>query len=509
MTQQKRTPQPEANPSKRLNRQSSEPTTDTEPVSLIAGLLNPSHTPGDQTTPATQAALLTNPHLQTAQRQALATHLGRQQGNRYLKNVIAQTNQQPTIPSAKKADVTPIQPNSVAIQRQDGKAAEDEPEVMGILDGTNIATYQDLYGVYQRLVKNLIKAELKLRREGGRVPSIVRRVIKSGNGYKVTLAKVDGQIDEVTYNEGYQWVGEYGDALDKIEDAKIKQAAENFKKASAACQKALASLTSSMDKIRDAQRTAYQAEQTELGAKILDYAFKANDLAAKLTSAKQATHQANTQLANMMGRKTKCPLPVRFMPAFQAVSRIKQALDLYSAASDLLSEGKTGMSKSMKSIKAVTTIADIGNSLIKASGGLTMALTPLQSEILDQTLKALGKLIKVAQRINRELIERGEYDLVNWELEPGGRALFDFMMRVMAAGSPADIPTPVPSAVSDYFVGNQSDIEEMGARGNEMPTSGILFWEKVDNEKIATWLFNHRENLWAIFYGSAKPNSNT
>lgn len=478
----------------------------------LAGI--PDGTP-DGASPDAQSRLLGDDRFQVAQRRAQAAKIGRQHGNQHLTKVLSRVRGDHWVEGDTEASGLEYEaletepPREVTVQRQPKGTQATPPKVVGIIDGTSIATYRDLHRVYQRLLKNLVKEEIKLRQEGGSVPPMVRQVLKKGIQNRDMLANIsEGEaIDDVTYDEGVGWYDQYRDALDEIEDARIRKSAANIQKAMEGLEKAHEALSGSMDRIRDAQRQAYLAEESDLAAKILDFAFKANDLATKLVTAKQETHRITSELSNLVGQGAKCPLPVKYLSVFRAIDEVKNALALFSAASDLLSEGKTGMSKSIKAVKAMATIAEVSSSLIKATGGLSLALSPLQSEILDQTLKALGHLIDVAKRINRDLIEQGLFDSVNWDLEPGNRPLFDFMMQVMAAGSPGDIPTPVPGAVSDYMVDNKSDIEKAATGGEEMPTSGWWFWEKVDQGAIAEWVFKHRENLWAIFYGSTRPNS--
>lgn len=506
--------------SEKKRRPQVEPVAVAEPSGELAGLAvlpgGPLAAAGDGTIQG-QSARLDDPRLHSAQRQALAAQIGLVQGNGHLRRVIAQAGRRTraagNTKSSPQADISrdSVSPVRGAVQRQPEEGAQNTLTVVGIIDGTAISTYRDLYHVYRRLLKNLIKEKTKLGREGAHTPLKVRAVIRVGTENSNTLANVaEGeQIDEVTYGEGVQWYDQYRDALDKIEDVRIWKSVQNMRKGREASEKALESVKAALEKIRDAQNKAYMAEDTELGAKILDYAFKANGLAESLVTAKQGIHGAESELSNMMGQGLKCPKSVKYLSVFRLVDKASKVYSLYSNSADLLSEGKTGMAKSIKSIKSVVAIAGATSSLIKTSNGLNLALSPLQEAIMEKALQALAKLIEVARHINRDMIERGEYHLVNWELEPGGRPLFDFMMQVMAAGSAADIPVPVPSAVSDYMVGNQSDIEEAAAGGEEMPTSGWLWWEEVDNAAIAKWVFKHRENLWAIFYGSTKPGSNT
>ena len=41
----------------------------------------------------------------------------------------------------------------------------------------------------------------------------------------------------------------------------------------------------------------------------------------------------------------------------------------------------------------------------------------------------------------------------------------------------------------------------------EMPTTGFWLWRKVDQTKISNWVFSNRDSLWAMFYGSTRPNA--
>ena len=108
---------------------------------------------------------------------------------------------------------------------------------------------------------------------------------------------------------------------------------------------------------------------------------------------------------------------------------------------------------------------------------------------------------------NRDYIQAGRPEMVNWSLEPGGRAMFDFMMVVMQAGSAADVPEP-PKAVDAYFVDNEDEFSAgVGKRGGELPTEGALFWEETDKAKIKAWCFRNRKHLWGMLYGAAEiPN---
>jgi hypothetical protein len=42
---------------------------------------------------------------------------------------------------------------------------------------------------------------------------------------------------------------------------------------------------------------------------------------------------------------------------------------------------------------------------------------------------------------------------------------------------------------------------EAGA-GEEVPTEGWWFWRDLSTERARRWLFNNRDRVWGMFYGS-------
>jgi hypothetical protein len=123
------------------------------------------------------------------------------------------------------------------------------------------------------------------------------------------------------------------------------------------------------------------------------------------------------------------------------------------------------------------------------------------------TSACLAMLAKVEDLMskgnNRSWMELGRFDMVNWSLEPGGRPVFDFMFTLMHAESSEQVPIP-PKAVSEYFVDQEDDINKgVGTKGEDLPTEGHWFWRSTDDDRIRSWAFRNRDNLWGMFYGAA------
>jgi hypothetical protein len=156
-------------------------------------------------------------------------------------------------------------------------------------------------------------------------------------------------------------------------------------------------------------------------------------------------------------------------------------------------------------------VSSVGT-LIGASAGVGAMLSFYIGPMTDKCLEALGKLEDVAKSINRDMIEQGLYDKVNWAEEPGqpdARALFNFMLAVRGASDAEGVPLPVPKAVGDYFVDQKGDLQAGvgGDKKDALPTTGWWLWEKLDQKKIAAWVFSHKQALWEMFYGSVVPDS--
>jgi hypothetical protein len=245
-----------------------------------------------------------------------------------------------------------------------------------------------------------------------------------------------------------------------------------------------------------------------------------------LTAARAAAAQAGPNVGPV-NASFELPEASSLAPFLEKVHIAMDALLLVKATAEFLSQGKSDAATAGKKIGAATSggaaatgmasgilgLAGAGASLVTSLNAVALEMNFYIVPVTEACLKALEKLEDVGRDINKDAMERGDYDHVNWELEPGGRAMFDFMRSVMAAGSAEEVPKPVPSTVAKYVVANREEIAK-GAAGNaegenEVPTTGFWFWRKLDEGKIAEWVFTHRSNLWAIFYGSTKPGANT
>lgn len=394
----------------------------------------------------------------------------------------------------------------------------------GILDGVTIRTYADVAAFCRTRAAALAAERDTILGEGVPAPTALRNAQHEGEQL-AAMAKAGGnlEVDDVTFEQTDQWFSTYTGAMSAGEATRAGVAAQKLREVRIVSENAKANNERMAAQVADKQRDAFvKGDETRLSKlwdwstnlydSILDFAPVIEE-ARKMEQSLAAMAQAGPNVGRV-GRVYKLPEASTLLPLVQKVNKAIAVIQLVQASADLVSGGKTTSAKARTAVKSFVAIASSAETLIGMAGPLGLLLNLHIGPMTDACLGALSKLESVARGGNKDLIELGQYDRVNWNLEPGGpgaRPLFDFMLAVMAAQSPESVPTPMPSRVASYFVENRSDIEAGatgGKKGDELPTTGSWFWSEVDQKKIAQWVFNHRRNLWAMFYGSAKPNVN-
>lgn len=396
----------------------------------------------------------------------------------------------------------------------------------GILDGIVIATYADVAAFCKSRATMLAQERAAILGEGVPAPATLFNTQWEGEQLAaMAAAGANGQVDDVTYEQTDTWFLSYLQAMNAGEFARAAVAARRFREIQAAAGQGQAILQETAVRVADRRRDAFRSNDdtlltqlwtwsTNIFDSMLDIKPVIEDAREMEVSLSNAARAAAVQAGPNVGHVSvayKLPEPATVLPLLEKVNLAIAAIQLVQATADLIGGGKTASAKAQTGVKSAVAIASSVETLVGMANGIGIQLNFYIGPMTDACLAALSKLENVARKGNKDLIERGEYDLVNWVLEPGGRPVFDFMLKVMAAGSAEEVPAPVPKEVASYFVENRSDIEvgaAGGKEGEEVPTTGFWFWRKLDQAKIAQWVFKHRQDLWAIFYGSARPDAN-
>ena len=156
---------------------------------------------------------------------------------------------------------------------------------------------------------------------------------------------------------------------------------------------------------------------------------------------------------------------------------------------------------------AATHINDLGT--IFGAGGTLLSLAPHISmygnfylqpmlQIISNQLVHLGELL---HEQNRDAVEF-DPGLGRWGVEPGGRPMYDFMSTVMQAEASSALADP-PTDVATYFFDQRSGFQ--AATGSAVPIQGMYGFRSLDLAAFKTWVFAHRDRVWAALYGSWRP----
>lgn len=401
-----------------------------------------------------------------------------------------------------------------AIQRKPGPAADPTaPAAPFPLGGVTIATYADAAVALRVWCSELDDERKALTQESVAVPVEIEATHKSGLDFVRVLEGGEAEpLDGGNGEELRVWHATYVKAVNAGRAAQAAEAAARARAAASELQALSDQLAALEPTLRDVQRAGFRKgdedgllQTADAIATILDTALVAKsaieqtlDLAAELRFL--GSSGASSKTVIQLASKTRTVLD-----ALEKINKAWAAFQLARAAIDLVSGSKTDMEGGRKGVAAMATVMSAGGTLLNASAGFTLYSNLYIGPMTNACLAMLAKLEDlISKSTNRAWIELGKFEYVNWSLEPGGRPMFDFMLKVMRATSVAQVPEPV-GAVDDYLVDQQDDFNAgVGSKGGELPTEGWWLWEDTDSPKIQSWVFKNRDHLWGMLYGAAK-----
>jgi hypothetical protein len=381
------------------------------------------------------------------------------------------------------------------------------------LGGLTISTYATASAALRLWCAELDDERKALAEGKVAVPESIASVHKSGLEYIDLLAGGESEpLDRGNADDLRAWHADYVKAINAGRAAQASEAAARAKAAEAELQALIDELEKLMPALRDVQRAKFRGGDedgllatADAIATVLDTSLAAKgaieqtlDVAADLR-AWAGTARTSKTIVDIAG-KTRVVLDV-----LEKINKAWAAFQLARAAIDIVSGGKTESEGGRKAVAAMSTTISAGGTLLGASAGFTLYANLYIGPMTSAILSMLSKLEDmISKSTNRAWIELGKFEYVNWSLEPGGRAMFDFMLKVMSASSASQVPQP-PSAVDEYLVDYEDDFSAgVGESGGELPTEGWWLWEETDKSKIKSWAFKNRAHLWGMLYGAAK-----
>jgi hypothetical protein len=182
------------------------------------------------------------------------------------------------------------------------------------------------------------------------------------------------------------------------------------------------------------------------------------------------------------------------------LTTLNRGLNVISIALTIADRSKraTQVEQGMKDLNDVVNIGTDAASLVGLPPHVSLYATMYIKPMLKAITAQLGRLVMDLSDINRTAVAVTG-DLMYPGAEPGGQAMFDFMVDVMHAERVDQLPS-MPDSVEEYFYDQRDKLEE-GAEAS-VPTSGWWLWEDLDTGRARDWVFKHRKRVWAMFYGS-------
>jgi hypothetical protein len=388
------------------------------------------------------------------------------------------------------------------------------PKAGAVIDGTAVETYADLDRWYAARVARLQGQREDLLSGGLPSPVAVQKAIASGQAAAAACREdPSGPLDGIRAIGAQAWFdGDFQRANNEAEAARGRATAHRLAELHGALSRADRTISCDVvDRLRDAQQSAFMASNDSALLSIADTIATALDTA--LTLKDGIVQAAKTQkelvyIVNyaLMHQGHAPPLNThawvgKVASALEVADKAWAGIQLVRAGLELAGGAKTASAEAQSGVKAMGTVITAGGTLLGVSAGMTVYANFYIGPAVDACLNALKGLENVARKINRTNLEAGLYDAVNWNLEPGGREMFDFMRVVMRADGPGGVPSPIPATVASYVV-DQSESLAAGSKSEEIQTTGYLFWKKLDQKSAPSWIYRNRANLWGMFYGS-------
>jgi hypothetical protein len=369
---------------------------------------------------------------------------------------------------------------------------------------------------------------------------------------RLAIASVQGDLDDVDSSEvkaqAAEWIATLNGALpyfdrhgaEPVSDAMIPLINHEYDELVAVRQ---AIEMDKSDRLRESlraeQRAAEQAaEQAEALQPALDDAMRSafrkgsastvSDTVSTVKSAISIGRNLRTLAAGITTDLLDLPVPkgTKMMVDTWSsqIGRVKVTIVNVNKYTDMLGTLGRGLSaisialtltgRSAKATEAEQGIKDLNDAvgistdLVTLSGVAAPPHFSLYSTLylkpaLKVISKQIGVLVENLSDVNRAAVEVTG-DLMYPNAEPGGQEMFDLMIAVMRASDVTDMPA-LPGGVQTYLYDHRDKLAA-GAE-EDVPTSGHWFWKDLDAPAARTWLFAHRQQVWAMFYGSMKvPN---
>ena len=407
-----------------------------------------------------------------------------------------------------------LQRQSADIQRDDAPAAAPAADNASvILDGVTLSTAGKAAQFLNERRLKLLEKKGDVEKNGFVVESATV-VLQEAGAQAANFSGKDSN-DPLSQSDADNLSGWFTDFVTSYNHASFiigQQATNKAKEAEEKAKNADAEMVRVVAALRDTQRSLFrQEDENKLAATadaiagVLDCSLSLKDTIEQVTEfvadLRTWTNPAggSTLLPDI---NTKVP---NALAVLEGINKAYSALTVARNAVSAIRGGKTAASTATAQVKAAVGTFGAAGTLLGLSATMSLYANLWLGPATEAALKMIDYIHDMQSKSdNRTAIAAGKFDMVVWSLEPGGRPMFSYMLMVMRAEGPDGVPTPVPKMVEKYFLSNSGSfnagVQQKKDGANDLPTSGWIF-KDIEQEKMKSWVFANRENVWGMLYG--------
>lgn len=272
---------------------------------------------------------------------------------------------------------------------------------------------------------------------------------------------------------------------------KRRRTEEELERARAAVAEAAARFEARRPELDDAMRRAFLKGDKDTMAAV------ANSVAAALSTG-MALHELARDIAEALARVQGQEMPPvgRYVAWLDRINKVLAGASLIYS----LAKGKppTELGTAINGLNTVANAFSAGSTLLGLAPHISLYATLYLAPLTEAVTAQLETIISThLHEFNVVAVELGESP--DMSHQPGGWPMYDFMIRVMQADDLEGVPWPVPKEAEKFLL-EQRDLIQTGAR-SELPTTGWWFWRALDPARVKSWIYDHRQALWAMLYG--------
>jgi len=449
---------------------------------------------GDDSSKA-QAARLGDQRLPSAQRRTLATRIGRVQGNHHLQRVITSLKRDEQTRQPAPGDQSAQKPSPWAIQR------DPDPDPIIIEYGGQRHTFESRDDL-ARFLSALGTLTNGLARDlAGRDQYFYSRVTEQAQSLVITINLRVAALALTTSDRAAQRLAtsvlrDRDNLLQAVSDTEAREHRHHARAIAQQVQREAARMEQSRQRLLEQMHRAFRANNTDLIEQISGAYGRVgsliNEAATFYDGLRQWDGRSNLNInlyTNFLNR------------AMSVVNYISGLGDEVPGLASPTSQALGSLTRAYNTASTVTTLLNISPTMY---GVFTVHIGPALSFISSCWTRIEDQM----RHRNDEWYQLYGAEAVNWEVEPGGRAVHDYLAAVFRASGPAAVPA-IPDGVGQFFLDNRAILNAaMRAMGiEEMPTERVLWilWRRIQREQFKEWIFYNRELVWRLIYGMERP----